>query len=410
MTIEENIRYFFDSQRKNLDANGALTQKYTKKLISILFIAPVFVLAYFPLLYLVQIEHQQWFRNLHLILQMPLLVIDMAICIVLIVIPFMALEWLTGKMKSTLSLHPNNVSYQSIPFFKRKKILYSDISKIEVKTKKILEIVTNHKIKIFSKNGTTISFDTNKFDDKNIFKFFRSIFRTKVIDSYDVDMNNDSDPNIILNLCARLIKRDGTEHYEYSKEKGMAIDYILANYFMGEEKFRKRVENRFDSLMSSKKKKQTHYHIVTTQLLKNGKMRYEERHSLFDLLFSLAYTSNGVNRAELEMLHGIGHYLLIQEWDITNLEYKYECRKREQQAETQTGSSETSNTLLNKAYEELGLKSDATLDDIKNAYRKLVKSCHPDTLPEKCSDDERESAVARFRAITEAYNVLLEKS
>lgn len=139
-------------------------------------------------------------------------------------------------------------------------------------------------------------------------------------------------------------------------------------------------------------------------------MRYEERLSLFDLFFSLAYMSNGVNQAELKNLYIIARHLLIHEWDLTNLEYKYECRKQEQKTEGQTAPSPASNILLNKAYEVLGLKSDATIDDIKNAYRRMAKECHPDTLPAKCNDDEREIAVARFRAITEAYDVLLKKS
>lgn len=271
----------------------------------------------------------------------------------------------------------------------------------------MIDTVSKHKVKIFSQNGTTISFDTKEIENDNIFRFFRSIFRTKVIDNDDFNMSYNSDVCCILSICAKLLKEDNTEQYPYTKEKGMVADYILTNYFMGNEKFRKKVEERFNSLISSNK---TQYHNPIRQILINGKMRYEERLSLFDLFFSLTYMSNGVNQAELKMLHGIGHYLLIHEWDLINLEYKYECRKLEQKTNGQTAPSPASNILLNKAYEVLGLKSDAAIDDIKNAYRRMAKECHPDTLPAKCNDDEREIAVARFRAITEAYDVLLKKS
>lgn len=49
----------------------------------------------------------------------------------------------------------------------------------------------------------------------------------------------------------------------------------------------------------------------------------------------------------------------------------------------------------------LGLHFDATVDDIKAAYRTLVKTCHPDLFP---GDP---LAHARFVAITDAYNALL---
>jgi curved DNA-binding protein CbpA len=51
-------------------------------------------------------------------------------------------------------------------------------------------------------------------------------------------------------------------------------------------------------------------------------------------------------------------------------------------------------------YETLGLEKTATADDIKKAYRKLVRTSHPDLHP----DDE--GAEARFKAISAAYDIL----
>ena len=54
-------------------------------------------------------------------------------------------------------------------------------------------------------------------------------------------------------------------------------------------------------------------------------------------------------------------------------------------------------------YSILGIDPDASEDDIKRAYRKKSKECHPDLFPD---DKEKEE---QFREITEAYENLLNK-
>ncbi len=51
----------------------------------------------------------------------------------------------------------------------------------------------------------------------------------------------------------------------------------------------------------------------------------------------------------------------------------------------------------------LGLETGATSDDIKKAYKKLVKHCHPDQNP------DLENGKYIFTRITEAYNALKNK-
>ncbi|HWU98127.1 MAG TPA: DnaJ C-terminal domain-containing protein [Oxalicibacterium sp.] len=52
-------------------------------------------------------------------------------------------------------------------------------------------------------------------------------------------------------------------------------------------------------------------------------------------------------------------------------------------------------------YETLGVKRDATQDDIKNAYRKLARKYHPDVSKEGDAEE-------RFKEVGEAYKVLKE--
>lgn len=56
--------------------------------------------------------------------------------------------------------------------------------------------------------------------------------------------------------------------------------------------------------------------------------------------------------------------------------------------------------MPNDPYEALGLTKAATADDIKKAYRKLVRTSHPDLHPDDAG------AEARFKAIGAAYEIL----
>lgn len=53
-------------------------------------------------------------------------------------------------------------------------------------------------------------------------------------------------------------------------------------------------------------------------------------------------------------------------------------------------------------YEILGVKKDASLDDIKKAYRSLALQYHPDRVP----TDKKKDAEEKFKEISEAYAVL----
>lgn len=51
-------------------------------------------------------------------------------------------------------------------------------------------------------------------------------------------------------------------------------------------------------------------------------------------------------------------------------------------------------------YGELGLDQDATPGEVRSAYRRLARKCHPDVNPDDCHAEER------IKAINEAYAVL----
>jgi len=52
-------------------------------------------------------------------------------------------------------------------------------------------------------------------------------------------------------------------------------------------------------------------------------------------------------------------------------------------------------------YDILGVGKDVTDDELKKAYRKLAKEHHPDA-----NTDNKEAAEAKFKEVSEAYEVL----
>ncbi|MGB0100518.1 MAG: molecular chaperone DnaJ [Nocardioides sp.] len=55
-------------------------------------------------------------------------------------------------------------------------------------------------------------------------------------------------------------------------------------------------------------------------------------------------------------------------------------------------------------YAELGVKKDATADEIKKAYRKLARANHPDSNPGESADSKAKHD--KFKAVAEAYDVV----
>ena len=66
----------------------------------------------------------------------------------------------------------------------------------------------------------------------------------------------------------------------------------------------------------------------------------------------------------------------------------------------------TKRKTIQEDYEILQLTSGASLDDIKKAYKKLVKKWHPDLFPSHRSKDQ-EKAHRMFRNISDAYTRLI---
>ena len=144
---------------------------------------------------------------------------------------------------------------------------------------------------------------------------------------------------------------------------------------------------------------------------------YEARFELLEYLFKTAYAYEGICEQEIRRLRNIAKYLVIKDWDLLSLEYKYEYRKMEsgksrtdeKKEESRKRVDELGDSLTRRAYSVLGISSDATDEEVKTAYREIVKVCHPDKLTVPEGSKEWEESVVRFRQTNEAYELVCGK-
>lgn len=112
---------------------------------------------------------------------------------------------------------------------------------------------------------------------------------------------------------------------------------------------------------------------------------------MIDILVRVAAADGTINQAENQLITVAARIFRIQDSLLASILRRY--------------SSVTASP--SKAYAVLGLQSDATVDEIKKAYRKLSIEFHPDSIASKGLPEEFTTfAAEKFRAIQAAYDTI----
>lgn len=124
---------------------------------------------------------------------------------------------------------------------------------------------------------------------------------------------------------------------------------------------------------------------------------------LFLQIQCMAVAADGViHPAEHEMLVRVARRLGLTGRDVTQLEALLRAA-----AAGSFAGAEDPGSRLSDAYTALGLKEDASVAEIKRAYRRLVSQNHPDKLASKgLPESMREVAEERTREINVAYELV----
>ena len=238
---------------------------------------------------------------------------------------------------------------------------------------------------------------------------FKSIFVNQVFFEYMVALfanlivlkKTESDYLVARTAALKYFSESKYSRFDYEKQLDSCLDDLLYDEFRGVRKITTSYYN---------------YEDYCYRIMKAPGVDYADRLDLMSHLFECAYASdNMVDNAELKYLSNIAFYLRIKDWDLLSLKCHFEAMKQNQydsqtESEEQTKQRERYQSACSnrtkEAYKILGLSEKASLEEVKSAYRTLVKSCHPDTLPPTAKDSEREEASIRFRMVTEAYDSL----
>lgn len=175
----------------------------------------------------------------------------------------------------------------------------------------------------------------------------------------------------LLILASVVIKADG-------KVDERELSFVRAQ-FIG--MYGKERANKAFQLFKGVMKKQVSVRQVCMQIRQH--MPHSSRLQLIHFLFGIAKADEHVSKDEIDEIRKIAGYLYINEYDFESIKAMFY---------SSTDSS----------YKVLEIEKEASDDEVKKAYRKMVKKYHPDKL-QGLGEEHLKGANEKFQNIQAAY-------
>ena len=180
----------------------------------------------------------------------------------------------------------------------------------------------------------------------------------------------------LLALSALIIKADG-------KIQQKELDFVRS-FFIGQYG-KERADSIFRAFNTQIKKETQHLDQLTRVFVQQT--AYETRLQILHFLFGIANADGNISNVELQKLSQVASGMRLRLPDFESIKAMF-----------------VKNT--DNAYKILEVSSNASQDEIKSAYRKMVKKYHPDKL--RGQDPAMvKGAEEKFREVQKAYETLM---
>ncbi len=128
----------------------------------------------------------------------------------------------------------------------------------------------------------------------------------------------------------------------------------------------------------------------------------KQRLQVMYFLAGLATVDGSMNKREIDLLKQVNTLLKLSTKDFDTIIAIYTQKKERNRSHENTRSKVSAKQLASKV---LGVAEGASQDEVKKAYRRLVKLHHPDVFANE-SEAQQEIAEKRFIEIQKAYEIL----
>ena len=184
----------------------------------------------------------------------------------------------------------------------------------------------------------------------------------------------------LLILASKVIKAD-------NRVEQAELDYVKSFFIntFGQEK----TEIYFKVFDQVKQKPLPSLRTICLEI--NQSVSHKARLQILHFLFSIAYSDGDIDSREVDLIQKISKYFWINNRDFSSIKAMFLDKEN-----------------LTNSYTVLGLKETATNDEVKLAYRKLVKKYHPDKLI-GMSEDIVKMSEKKFQDLQAAYSQIKKK-
>ena len=141
---------------------------------------------------------------------------------------------------------------------------------------------------------------------------------------------------------------------------------------------------------------------ISKKYLKLTKNDYQKRLRVMEYLLNLAFIDGEFSEAEYMIIEDIANAIEIKKNDLETIIARFEAyiNSKKNQAKMD----------LEKAFSTLEIDENASNDEIKKQYRKLVKQYHPDVITGQGADQATiDKATNKLQEINEAYEIIKAK-